>query len=116
MISERITCLNYASFLEARRSGLGSSDAAAILGASPFASPLDVYLAKLGLAESEQTEAMRFGQLLEPIVIAEYERETGRTLAPIQPFTIVQSDEAPWLRATLDGEIIQADGHDGPAP
>ena len=39
------------AFLERRRSGIGGSDIAAIIGISPWKTPRDIYLAKKGLAE-----------------------------------------------------------------
>lgn len=66
-------------WLAARRSGIGGSDAAAILGLSPWATPLTVWLDKTGRsAPKEETEAMRIGTELEAFVARRYEQETGR--------------------------------------
>ena len=47
-------------WLQERRRGIGGSEAAAILGLSPWATPLDVYLDKIGEGEEvEETEAMQ---------------------------------------------------------
>lgn len=65
-------------WLEERRSGLGGSDAAAVLGLNPWSSPLAVYLEKLGLSEpKEENRAMRLGKRMEPVILEEYVRETG---------------------------------------
>ena len=65
-------------WLEERRRGLGGSDAAAVLGLNPWASPLSVYLEKLGLSEpKEENRAMRLGKRMEPVILDEYLRETG---------------------------------------
>ncbi len=58
-----------------RRSGLGSSDIGAVAGLSPYAGPMDVWLVKRGLAEVPETEAMRLGTALEPVIADLYERE-----------------------------------------
>lgn len=66
------------TFLERRRAGIGGSDVAAILGLSKWKTPLDVYLDKRGEAEAgDETEPMRWGTLLEPVVREEYARRTG---------------------------------------
>ena len=65
-------------WLEERKTGLGGSDAAAVLGLNPWASPLSVYLEKLGLSEpKEENRAMRLGKRMEPVILDEYLRETG---------------------------------------
>lgn len=56
-----------------RNAGIGSSDIAAIMGANPWDDSLSVYCLKRGLTEpNEETEAMRMGSLLEPVVIQRY--------------------------------------------
>lgn len=68
-------------WLAERRSGIGGSDAAAILGLSPWTTPVQVWLDKTGRApEREETEAMRIGTELEDFVARRYEQETGRTV------------------------------------
>ncbi len=88
-------------WLAARRTGIGSSDAAAVLGVSPWATPLQVYLEKIGEApEREQTGPMRLGLLLEPIIAQLYSDDTGYGFQDEQRF--VRSQRYPWLIATLD--------------
>lgn len=68
-------------WLAERRTGIGGSDAAAILGISPWATPVTVWLDKTGrAAPKEETEAMRIGTELEAFVARRYEQETGRTV------------------------------------
>lgn len=100
-------CATREEWLAARRLGVGSSDAAAILGLSPFASPLALYAEKLGVAEAtEETEAMRWGSILEPLVAERYAMETDRLLVDPGRFTIRRSREHPFMLATLDREIV----------
>ena len=95
------------AWLELRRRGLGSSDAAAVLGVSPFATPLQVWAEKVGVVEpAPESEAMRWGRILEPIVADEYARETGREL--VNPQTLYQHPDLPWCLATPDR--LTADG------
>lgn len=96
-----------AKWLEARRKGLGGSDAAAACGLSPWATPLDLYLDKIGEAEPrEETEPMRWGKALEPLVLAEYERRTGSVVNPGGEL-LVHPDHA-WMLANLDGTAAGA--------
>lgn len=96
-----------------RRNGIGASEAPAAVGLSPWDSPLGLYLRKIGEGPSiEQNEAMRWGQLLEPVVLAEFERRSGRKLVETQ--ARCQHADLPWLWATVDGlldsppEIVEA--------
>lgn len=114
---KKLTCTDRATWLEARREGLGGSDAAAVLGLSPFTTPLELFAEKLGLVEPQaESEAMFWGRILEPAIADRYAEETKRTLAPAAPFTICVHEEHGWLRATLDREILVADGRTVPAP
>lgn len=94
--------MDRAEFLAARRHGIGGSDVAPILGLSKWATPLDVYLAKIGEApEIEETEVMRWGNLLEPVVRDEYARRTGREVdVPVGP---ISNPKYPFAIANLDG-------------
>ena len=68
-------------WLAERRKGLGGSDAAAVLGISPWTTAVQVWLDKTGrAADREETEAMRIGTELEDFVARRYEQETGRTV------------------------------------
>lgn len=97
-----------AHWLAERRQGLGASEAAAAIGLSPFETPLQLYLRKVGLLpEPEETEAMRWGTLLEPLIAEEYQRRTGARLERRQVFLRSKTTEAP-IFATLDA--IRDDG------
>lgn len=66
-------------WLAERRTGIGGSDAAAVMGLSPWRTPVSVWLDKTGRAAPQpETEAMRIGTELEDYVARSYMRETGR--------------------------------------
>ncbi len=102
------------AWLAQRRSGVGGSDVAAILGLSPWSTPLDVYESKVGAAPmSEPNEPMRWGTLLEDVVAREFADREGvrvqrvRTMLrhPAHPFAIANIDRAivaPGVRARVD--------------
>jgi len=65
-----------------RRQGIGSSEAAAILGWSKFQSPLEVYQYKTadepqGFHDAVPNSPMYWGQQLEGVILGEYEKMTG---------------------------------------
>lgn len=68
-----------------RRQGIGSSEAAAILGWSKFQSPLEVYQHKVaeepqGFHDAVPNSPMYWGQKLEDAILAEYELREGTTV------------------------------------
>jgi len=68
-------------WLAERRTGLGGTDVARILGLSRFGGAMDVFLEKRALsAPLIETEAMRWGKLLEDPVAQEYAVKTGRKI------------------------------------
>lgn len=56
-----------------RRSGIGGSDIGALVGVNSFKGEMQVYLEKVGaVAPSEPNDAMRWGTILEPVIIQEF--------------------------------------------
>ena len=89
-------------WLAQRRTGIGGSDVAAILGLSKWRTPLDVYLDKRGeSAEQSDNPAMRWGRALEPVVLNAYADETGREVLKTEG--IIAHPEHDWMLANLDG-------------
>jgi len=91
-----------------RSSYIGGSDVAAILGISPWRTAWDVWAEKTmdpSWAPQTETPQMRWGTLLEPIVLGEYERETGRAIAGTQ--TEWHHNQYRYLVAHVDGHAEQ---------
>jgi len=67
---------------DVRKTGIGGSDAAAVLGVSRWKSPLQLYLEKTGQVDGqiEDNEAMIWGRILEPTVLAEYARRSSQVV------------------------------------
>lgn len=73
-------------WLASRRSGVGASEVAAVCGHCPYRGPFEVYLSKRGYLQSEQSEEMHWGYLLEPVVAKEFARRKGvEVLVPGSP-------------------------------
>jgi len=67
------------AWLAKRGRGIGGSEAAAVLGLSPWATPVTIWLRKMGKApEQPENLAMRIGTELEATVAKLYTEETGR--------------------------------------
>ena len=101
--------MSHDRWLESRRNGIGGSDAAAIMGANPYASPLAVYADKIGAApEKETSEAMRQGTDLEAYVAERFTDATGIKLRRVN--RILQHPEYPWMLANIDRDVVGGDG------
>lgn len=88
------------SWLAERRTGIGSTDIAPILGLSPWRTALEVWMEKRGLLSGERTSPeMQWGLRLEPVIAAAYTEATGRELR--QPEMLRHPDH-PQLLATID--------------
>ena len=98
-----------ARWLEARRTGIGGSDIAAILGLSPWKTALDVYLEKRGEVEDSvsDSDAVYWGNVLEAVVADEYAKRTGRKIQRINQ--IIRHPEYDWAIGSIDRAIV-ADG------
>jgi putative phage-type endonuclease len=87
-----------------RRGGIGGSDAAVILGLDAFRTPVELWLDKLGELPDETSEAMELGKALEPVIAERFEKKTGLVVNSRQ--LCVTHREFPWMRATIDGLVI----------
>ena len=98
-------------WLEWRRKGIGGSDAAAVLGISPFRTAVDLYYDKLGLPLEDGEDnwvAKEAGVLLEDLVARIFARKTG--LKIYQRKCMFQHPEHPWMLADLDYLVELPDG------
>ncbi len=88
-------------WVKARRETLGGSDAAAIMGLSPYESPFHVYMDKVGLLpEKEDSEAMRQGRDLEEYVARRFAEETGKKVRRCN--AILYNPLYPFAHANVD--------------
>lgn len=94
--------------ITARRQGIGGSDAAAVLGASPYKTPHDVYLEKIGQRPPVEANAgMKRGIYLEPVAADLYSEITGRQLRR-QPQRTHR--DHPWMMGNVDRQILAGEG------
>lgn len=92
-------------WLEARRTGIGSSDASAVAGLNEWSSPLSVWLDKLdgNPLSDRDNEAMEFGRELEPVVANAFARRSGKKLRRVG---LVRSVRWPWMLASCDRAVV----------
>lgn len=102
--------LDRQQWLEVRRGGIGSSDAAAAVGLNPYKSPLALWMDKTGRAVEQEDAAedmddpRYWGTLLEPYVASAYQRKTGRKVRKVN--AVLQHPTFPFMLANLDREIV----------
>jgi len=99
-----------------RPHGIGGTDISAVLGLSPYKTPLQLWAEKVSDQGPPQRDAihLRFGQHLEPFVACEYERVTGLyTSAPVGPvfhpehgFMFASIDRLVTPEPVADGTVI----------
>lgn len=100
-------CADNAGWLEARKRGIGGSDVAAIMGLSPWKSPLEVWLEKTGRADApdlSDKESVAMGTELESVVLDMYRRRHPDHAAQ-RVNAILTSMYRPWAQASLDGIV-----------
>ena len=96
-----------AKWLELRQNYVTASDVATVMGLSPWATPLQLYMQKLGLMPGpDESEAMYWGKKLEPLVVAELAERTGRQVVHAADLRadMFTSEKYPWLACTIDGQ------------
>ncbi len=92
-------------WLALRRNYIGGSDAAAVVGLSPFSSPYRVWAEKSGLIEGFSGNlATEVGSFLEEFVAGLFERETGKKVRRLNA-SIVNTDY-PWAIADVDRVLV----------
>lgn len=96
--------------------GIGASEAAAIVGASNWQSPLDLWKLKVGLKEPKDLsddEYVQYGIRAEEHFRALFMLKHEEFTLSYRPFDFLFLEERPWLRCTLDGELTFPKGEHG---
>jgi len=104
-ILAKTTNMSHDDWLKHRTAGLGGSDCASVLGLSPWRSPIDVWLDKMGKSKPlEDNEAMRQGRDLEEYVANRFCEATGKKVKRVN--AILQHDTHDWLIGDVDRLIV----------
>lgn len=91
-------------WLEERKKGIGSSDAGTIMGSSPFNTPYNLWLQKMGKAEPfKESDAMFNGHVLEPAIAEWFALKTGNIVdRNSEGDWLAVDDDKPYLRVSPD--------------
>jgi putative phage-type endonuclease len=102
-------------WLEMRRQGIGSSDAAAAVGLNPYQSQLELWMQKTGREDrlpkidpDDDTHPVYWGNVLEPIVANAYAKRTGFRVRRIHAILQHPDPDLPWMLANIDREVMGA--------
>lgn len=102
-------------WLAVRRTGIGSSDAAAAVGLNPYKSPLELWLEKTGRDASlpqidphDEDSPTYWGNILEPIVANHYTRRTGHRVRKVNAVLQHPDPDKAWMLANIDREVVGA--------
>lgn len=100
-------------WLEVRKTGIGSSDAAAAVGLNPYQSQLELWMVKTGrgaalpqVDPNDDSSPMFWGTLLESFVAAHYTKKSGNRVRKIN--AVLQHPEYAWMLANIDREVMGA--------
>lgn len=103
-------------WLQVRKQGIGSSDAAAAVGLNPYQSQLELWLIKTGRDADlpkpdphDESSPMYWGTILEPIVANHYVKRTGRKVRRINAVLQHPDTELSWMLANLDFTVVGGD-------
>lgn len=94
-----------AAWIADRRTGVGGSDIAAILGISPYKTSFGLWLEKTGRNEDEikDNERLEWGRRLETAILDEWTERHG---IPLDRGVCVRHPQHTIVRATLDGSCL----------
>lgn len=110
--AERLIAVDFGddreAWLAARRTGIGGSDVAAILGLSPWSTPIMVWRDKTGRdPDSDATWSMKIGTAMEATIADTWAESVGATLHSL-PF--LRDASHPHRLASVDRVAVMPDG------
>lgn len=98
------SAMSRSEWLKLRASGIGGSDAGAIMGLNKYATPLSVYFAKKDLAVQEGSKAAEWGNILEDPIRQKAREELGIQIETVPGmFTNKEHD---FMNANFDGLVF----------
>lgn len=92
-------------WLKERQTGIGGSDASAILGFNPWKSPFELYIEKTSDQVQEiDNEAIHWGNVLEDVVAEEFTRRTGKRVR--RRNQIFRHKDHDFMIANIDRDVV----------
>lgn len=108
--------VDHSAWLEARKRGLGGSDAGAAVGVNKYRSNIDLWREKTGLTEHEDISdkpSVKFGKQAEKHIRALFALEHPEYSLEYHELYMYINDDHPFIYATLDGELTDENGRRG---
>ncbi len=110
MSIDKIT--NEKDWLEARKSGIGGSDVATILGLSPYKTNIELWEEKTGRREQKDISDnpfVKYGKKAEEHLRALFALDFPKYCVEYDRYKIFRNPEYPFILATLDGWLVEMD-------
>ncbi|WP_414707432.1 MULTISPECIES: YqaJ viral recombinase family protein [unclassified Psychrobacter] len=107
--------LSREDWLQVRKQGIGSSDAAAACGIHPYLSMLELWMIKTGRMETSIDEGLEgysplyWGNTLEPMVAKYYQEHTGNKVRRVNAILQHPDPDKAFMLANLDYAITGSD-------
>ena len=107
--------LSHEKWLEVRKQGIGSSDAAAACGIHPYLSMLELWMIKTGRLHSHLDDhidgysPLYWGNILEPMVAKYYQQHTGNKVRRVNAILQHPDPDNHFMLANLDYAITGSD-------
>ncbi|MFL4373889.1 YqaJ viral recombinase family protein [Acinetobacter baumannii] len=107
--------LNYQQWLEVRKQGIGSSDAATACGLNPYMSMLELWMIKTGRIqqnihdESSGHAPLYWGKQLEPLVAEFYSMQTNNKVRRVNAVLQHPDPDKAFMLANLDYAVVGSD-------
>ena len=104
--------LNYQQWLEVRKQGIGSSDAATACGLNPYMSMLELWMIKTGRMqqniedESAGYAPLYWGKQLEPLVAQYYSMHTNHKVRRVNAVLKHPDEDKHFMLANLDYAVV----------
>lgn len=103
-------------WLSCRNRGIGASEISVILGESTYKTEQDLWMEKTGRKSPDDLSdnpQVQYGTEAEALLRALFLLKHKTLRMVYRPYDVYVSEKKPFMRATLDGELIQTDGTHG---
>lgn len=118
IISPGITRVKFGTFEEwlGNRSGIGGSDASAVLGLNPYKSNTELWEEKTGRRVPEDIsykDYVQYGHDAEPLLRELFSLDYPEYKVEYYDNNMIRNKKYPWAHASLDGELMDQEGRRG---
>ena len=104
------------AWLKGRMKGIGGSDAAAVIGQNPYKSNTELFYEKTAQKNAEDIsgkDCVIYGTKAEEPIRELFKLDYPEYSVEHHPYRIYQSEEHPFMQASLDGELTDQAGRHG---